>query len=310
LDWSPDGHRVLSGGYDHNVRIRDEQRGRWIEDVNRLTKGGKNLPTDAETLSRLARTYAQLGWADKARQTFDLAEGAAPNDTALRSSIADCEAAFARALDIASPEWVSSPAVTAEQRHALESLAAIRENWDNGKGDAALLAYRELAKLSNAAPLQPIACTYFSTAHWKATWFASKIDPLQDLAGWRALAQESAFHWDVRALTFPYHNGGPDALLLDSDAAARPIGTDHFGMMARSRINFPAGKWRFHASGDGGVRVMANERIVLENWTAGAPKEKFADFETSTAGEVEIKVEHFVVEPTAGFQFLIEPVTP
>ncbi|WP_162145215.1 hypothetical protein [Chthoniobacter flavus] len=47
---------------------------------------------------------------------------------------------------------------------------------------------------------------------------------------------------------------------------------------------------------------------MLENWTADAPTEKFAAFETKTAGEVELTVEHFVVTPIPGFQFLIEPV--
>jgi hypothetical protein len=79
-------------------------------------------------------------------------------------------------------------------------------------------------------------------------------------------------------------------------------------MIATAKINFPIGKWRFHASGAGGVRIMADGKAVLENWTADAPPEKFADFETTVAGEVEIAVEHFVVTPIPSFQFLIEPL--
>jgi hypothetical protein len=54
--------------------------------------------------------------------------------------------------------------------------------------------------------------------------------------------------------------------------------------------------------------VLANGKVVLENWTADAPAEKSGDFETKAAGDVELTVEHFVTAPSAGFQFLIEPL--
>jgi hypothetical protein len=148
-----------------------------------------------------------------------------------------------------------------------------------------------------------------SRARWSVSWFASRTDPLGDLTAWRALAHEpEAVSTTVRALMLPYQGGGPKALNLNPELTERGPGADHYGMIATAKINLPAGRWRFHVSGGGGVRVLADGKPVLENWTADAPTEKFGDFETKSAGEVELTVEHFVVTPIPGFQFLIEPV--
>jgi hypothetical protein len=55
------------------------------------------------------------------------------------------------------------------------------------------------------------------------------------------------------------------------------------------------------------VRHIFDGKAELENWTADAPTEKSGEFETTSAGEVEITVEHFVVNPIPGFLFLIAP---
>jgi hypothetical protein len=171
------------------------------------------------------------------------------------------------------------------------------------------VAFRELAHLPGATALLPYANSYFSRARWSVSWFTSRADPLGDLPAWRALAHESeAVSAGVRSLSLPYQNGGPKNLNLNSELTERGPGVDHFGMIATAKINFPIGKWRLHASGAGGVRVLAGGKAVLENWTTDAPTEKFADFETKAAGEVEMTVEHFVMAPTPGFQFLIEPL--
>ncbi|MEI9894672.1 MAG: hypothetical protein WDN28_12485 [Chthoniobacter sp.] len=179
---------------------------------------------------------------------------------------------------------------------------------ESGQADAALAAYRELARLPSAAALLPYARSYLSRANWSVSWFTSRADPLGNLTAWRALAHESeSVSAKVRALSFPYQGGGPKALILNADVSERGPGADRFGMIATARIKFPAGRWRLHASGAGGVRILADGKSILENWTNDAPTEKFANFETPAAGEVAITVEHFVITPTPGFQFLIEP---
>ncbi|MEP6668449.1 MAG: protein kinase [Chthoniobacter sp.] len=309
LDWSPDGQEMLSGGYDGFVRVRDAARGARIDAIDNLTAFRKDHPKDLETLRKLARTYAELGWVDDARLTFGLVHSIAPDDSAARTAAADAETAFARALDTASSDWMSSPTLLGEKRHSLELLTNVNDDWESGQVEPAIAAYRELAHLPSATALLPYAYSYFSRADWSVSWFTSRTDPLGDLSAWRALAHESeAVTVKVRSLSFPYQGGGPKALLLNSELSDRGPGTDHFGMIATARIKFPAGKWRLHASGAGGVRILADGKTLLENWTNDAPTEKIANFETPGGSEVEIGVEHFVIAPTPGFQFLIEPL--
>ena len=147
-----------------------------------------------------------------------------------------------------------------------------------------------------------------SRARWSVTWFTSRTDPLGDLTASRALATDSeAVKANVRALAFPYLNAGPQAVNLNTEPNEPGPGAAHFGMIATAKFKLPVGKWRFHTSGAGGVRVLIDGTPALENWTTDAPTEKSGDFETTTAGEVEITVEHFVVTPVPGFLFLIAP---
>ena len=309
LDWSPDGQELLSGGYDRMVRIRDAQRGVWFDTIDHLAVQRKDHPNDLETLRKLAQTYAQVGWVDDARLTFGLVHSIAPDDPTSRTAAAEAEAAFARALDTSTSDWMSPPILAGDKRRSLELLATIHDSWEGGQPEAAVRAYRELVHLTSAATLLPYAHSYFSRARWSVKWFASRTDPLGDLSAWRALAHESdAAGANVRALSFPYQNSGPKVLLLNSDLNEHGPGGDHFGMIATARVNMPVGRWRLHASGAGGVRVLADGKIVFENWTNDAPTEKSADFATKAAGEMEITVEHFVTAPIPGFQFLIEPL--
>jgi WD40 repeat protein/serine/threonine protein kinase len=311
IDWTGDGRAILSGGYDGHVHIWDSHRGTLIDDVDQLMAQKLAQPNDTAALRSLVKTYSQLGWVDDARFAFNLLHNAAPDDPATRAVAAEAEAAGFRALDIDSPDWMSSPVMFAEKRRSLELLREVLDNWDSGQPETAISAYRELAHIASATALLPFAHTYFGRAHWSATWFPSKSDPLRDPAGWRALAKGSdAVTADVRSLQFPYQNDGPRALLVNEKVTDRGPGAGHFGMIAQARIKFPAGKWRLHASGAGGVRILADDKVILENWTADAPIEKFAPLETTATSDVDITVEHFVFDPTPNFHLTIEPVAP
>jgi hypothetical protein len=309
LDWSPDGRQMLSAGFDSTLRIRDAQRGARLDAIDQLIARKKDHPKDLETLRHLAQSYMQLGWVDDARLTFGLIHSIAPDDAGSRLAAADAETAFARALETPSNDWMESSKAIGDRRHALELLDVVQECWDSGQSEVAIAAYRELAHVGSGSSLLPYAQNYLSRAHWTATWFTSGSDPLGDLSTWRGLAHEGeAVSVQVNSLAFPYQNAGPKALNIDPELSERGPGVDHFGMIAKAIIKFPAGRWRFHAAGGGGVRVIADGKAVLDVWTADAPTEKFGDFETKSTKEVQLTVEHFVATPTSTFQFIIEPL--
>jgi WD40 repeat protein/serine/threonine protein kinase len=305
LDWTRDGRRLVSGGFDGYVRVWNAERGSQLDAVEQIADPDPAAHDDPVALRKLAQTYTQLGWADEARHAFAQARAIAPDDADVRAAAVEAEAAFAGRLDVGA----AANAAPAQNARALACLTSIHDAWEAGKSEAALEAWRELARLPSAAQWLPLARTYFSRAQWSAKWFASKVNPLEDLAGWRAQADTpEATKTEVHMLCFPYLQRGPKDLLLTPELTQRGPGAGPFGMIAHARLHLPAGKWRFRAIGGDGARVLIDGKAIIENWEPGAPLEKSADHEQTAAGDMEIVVEHFVLKPIADFQFQIEPV--
>jgi hypothetical protein len=146
---------------------------------------------------------------------------------------------------------------------------------------------------------------------WEVTVFPWKIDPREDLDGWRALARgPEALTAHTAHLILPYGWGGPRQMNLSPDITARGPGSDHFGMIARTRIELPAGRWRFTTLSDDGVRVLVDGRPVIENWTWHGPTRDTGLHDQATSGEVEIVVEHFEIDGYAVLEFNIDQFDP
>lgn len=139
------------------------------------------------------------------------------------------------------------------------------------------------------------------------TWTAAE-DPRQDLPGWRALAGgASAVRVQVGALDFNYGGRGPRDLKISDEVSRRGPGAERFGMIARTRLPLPAGRWRLSTLSDDGVRVTVQGRKVIENWTWHGPVRDEAIYEQTEAGELEIEVEHFEIDGHAVLQFELAP---
>jgi hypothetical protein len=95
---------------------------------------------------------------------------------------------------------------------------------------------------------------------------------------------------------------------LSPEITERGPGSDRFGMIARTRVELPAGQWRFTTLSDDGVRVLVNGHPVIENWTWHGPTRDSGLHEQSAAGAVEIVVEHFEIDGYAVLEFSLEPV--
>jgi parallel beta-helix repeat protein len=146
------------------------------------------------------------------------------------------------------------------------------------------------------------------TTEWEMTLFSWDIDPREDLEGWRGLARGSgAMRARTSRLALPYGWGGPRQQDLSPEITAKGPGNDHFGMIARTRLDLPAGRWRFTTLSDDGVRVLVNGEPVIENWTWHGPTRDTGVFEQPTGGEVEVVVEHFEIDGYAVLELEIEP---
>jgi hypothetical protein len=132
---------------------------------------------------------------------------------------------------------------------------------------------------------------------WRAQFFPWKIDPREDLAGWRNLADgPGAVTVTAAGLDFPYGWGGPKDQKLGDTVSQSSLGVDHFGMIARTRLNLPKGRWLFKTLSDDGIRVIVAGEPVIENWAWHGPTPNEGFFLQSADGEVEILIEHFEID--------------
>lgn len=147
-------------------------------------------------------------------------------------------------------------------------------------------------------------------ARWDVTFFpwTAGTDPRENLGGWRALATApAAVRATAGAIDFNYGWRGPKDLALAEAVTARGPGGDHFGMIARTRLALPAGKWRFGTLSDDGIRVVVAGRKVIENWGWHGPTTDAGVFAQAAPGEVEIEVEHFEIDGYSVLRLDLEP---
>ncbi len=145
-------------------------------------------------------------------------------------------------------------------------------------------------------------------AEWRVRFFPWKVDPREDLAAWRKLADgPEAQAVVVPKIDFPFGMGGPRDLKL-SDAITRSgPGGNHFGLIAQASLKLPKGRWRFRTNSDDGVRVLVNGKPVIENWTWHVPTNNDGVFEQTTADMANIVVEYFEIDGLAALRLEIEP---
>ena len=147
-------------------------------------------------------------------------------------------------------------------------------------------------------------------AEWKVTWFASGgVDPLTSLEAWRVNATKlEAVSATVNRLNFEYGDDGPRDLNLSPELNERGPSGDDFGMIARTQIVLPAGKWRFKLLSDDGSRLIVNGKMLIEMWQSQHAETESADFSQNQSGPVDFVVEHFEGAGFAKLKFTIEPL--
>ncbi len=145
---------------------------------------------------------------------------------------------------------------------------------------------------------------------WHVRFFPWTIDPRQDLAGWRQLAEgREAVEVKVPQINFPFGMGGPRELKLSEDLNRSGPSGNHFGLIGRAKLDLPQGRWRFRTQSDDGVRVLVNGQPLIENWTWHVPTTDEKIFEHTSSGPAEIVIEYFEIDGLATLRLEIEPAT-
>ena len=145
-------------------------------------------------------------------------------------------------------------------------------------------------------------------ADWRVRVFPWKVDPREDLAAWRKLAEgPDAQSAVVPRIDFPFGMGGPRALKLSDAITSKGPDKDHFGLVAQTSLKLPKGRWHFRTNSDDGVRVLVNGKPVIENWTWHGPTTDEGTFDQLEETEVPIVVEYFEIDGFATLRLEIEP---
>jgi hypothetical protein len=152
------------------------------------------------------------------------------------------------------------------------------------------------------------------SAQWAVRMFSwdEASDPRTKLEEWRkrAAAPEAvAFAADeIGASWMKFGSKGPRDVAFLAEFKDKLPAKDHFGVIATTKVNIPAGKWRFKTTSDDGVRVTVGGKTVIENWTLHAPVQNLGYYAQSQAGDAEIVVEWFQVDGNAELDLEIEAV--
>lgn len=150
-------------------------------------------------------------------------------------------------------------------------------------------------------PVQRPPGGLLAAASWQAKWFSWRdgADPRGDaaaLTAWRELAKEPTIEATISSWYTP-HGANPEV--------AATVGRDRFGLIARTEVELPAGRYRLSVVSDDGVRMAIDGETVLENWTWHAPTRDTAEFELE-AGRHAFLLEYFQIDGASALSVDLE----
>ncbi len=136
-------------------------------------------------------------------------------------------------------------------------------------------------------------------------------DPRKEQEAWRKLATlptAVAFTSDdLGGGWLRFGRGGTRDVPFLAEFRNTLPGPDHFGLIATTRLNIPAGSWKFTTLSDDGVRVLINGQPIIENWTWHGPTTDAATFKQAESSIVQITVEYFEIDGNATLDLDIQP---
>jgi hypothetical protein len=94
---------------------------------------------------------------------------------------------------------------------------------------------------------------------------------------------------------------------ISPEITAAKMGGDYFGIVAKTAVALPKGRWRIKTTSDDGVRVMVDGKVVIDHMTHHGATEDTAEIETD-GSERKIEVEYFEIFGGAVLKFEVEPV--
>nr|MBP7937388.1 right-handed parallel beta-helix repeat-containing protein [Phycisphaerae bacterium] len=129
-------------------------------------------------------------------------------------------------------------------------------------------------------------------------WDPAALDPRQHQDRWdKLITGQPVERRKLNVIDFKWGGGAP----------SEKVGPDHFGTVAETTLDLPAGKYTIWTVSDDGIRVTVDGKRVIDDWTWHPPKENTAPIDL-VAGKHKIRIDHFEIDGVSQLQFRIEPV--
>ena len=147
-------------------------------------------------------------------------------------------------------------------------------------------------------------------AEWSIRVFPWTVDPRKDLAGWRREARGARSRLaSSRSLDLVYGQGGPSQVGLSPAIDKANLPRDRFGTVASCKVALDEGEWRISTLSDDGVRVTADGKTIIDNWTWHGPTRNTAVLTLPSRRTVQFLVEHFELDGHAVLTLEIEQIS-
>lgn len=129
---------------------------------------------------------------------------------------------------------------------------------------------------------------------------------------WTAVSQQEPADGDWRGEYFNNRELLGDPVLMRTDSAidfdwgtaspqAGVVNSDNFSVRWTRTLTLPNGVYRFRATVDDGVRVYANNRLVIDQWRTG-PAAAFESADIQLSGRTSLRVDYFDATDNASIQ--------
>ena len=125
-----------------------------------------------------------------------------------------------------------------------------------------------------------------------------------------ALAAEEKRELNLREIDFDFRGRAPQDAVDSPDAKLLKLEPTRFGVVSRSTLRFPPGKFKVHVLSDDGVRLSIDGKPVLERWTIhGAERDTHA-FELDAMKDLLFELEYFQNAGAARLKVWFEAIDP
>ena len=121
-------------------------------------------------------------------------------------------------------------------------------------------------------------------------------NPPPDLEKWRAASQgPGAVKATSSKLSFAFGGRGPSDMGISDAVTDAKFKSDYFGIIASAKLPLTKGTWRLITTSDDGIRVVADGKVLIENWSHHGSTEDSAELRLDADKVVDLKVEYFEI---------------